>query len=50
MSDFNENSIDFNFNLKVLEALIFASSEHVSFKELKKTILDIDTLEVILKS
>ena len=50
MSDFNENNIDFNFNLKVVEALIFASSEPVSFKELKKTILDIEVLEAVLKS
>ena len=50
MSDLNENNIDFNFKLKVVEALIFASSEPVSFKDLKKTILDIDTLESVLKS
>ena len=50
MSSFNENNIDFNFNLKVVEALIFASPEPVSLKELKKTVLDIDVLEAILKS
>ena len=50
MSSLNENNIDFNFNLKVIEALIFASPEPVSLKELKKTILDIDTLEAILVS
>ena len=50
MSDFNENTIDFNFNLKVVEALIFASPEPVSLKELKKTILDIEVLEAVLKS
>ena len=50
MSDFNENNIDFNFNLKVVEALIFASSEPVTLKELKKTILDIEVLEAVLKS
>ena len=36
MSDFNENNIDFNFNLKIVEALIFASPEPVSFKGIKK--------------
>ena len=50
MSDFNENNIDFNFNIKIVEALIFASPEPVSFKELKKTILDIEVLEEVLKS
>ena len=50
MSDFNENNIDFNFNLKIVEALIFASPEPVSLKELKKTILDIEVLEAVLKS
>ena len=50
MSNFNENNIDFNFNLKLVEALIFASPEPVSLKELKKTILDINILEAILKS
>jgi len=50
MSDFNENTIDFNFNLKVIEALIFASPEPVSLNELKKTILDIDVLDAVLKS
>ena len=50
MSSFNENNIDFNFNLKVVEALIFASPEPVSLKELKKTIIDVDVLEAILKS
>ena len=50
MSDFNENNIDFNFNLKVVEALIFASPDPVSLNELKKTIVHIDILEAILKS
>ena len=50
MSDFNENNIDFNFNIKIVEALIFASPEPVSLKELKKTILDIEILEAVLKS
>jgi segregation and condensation protein B len=50
MSSLNENSIDFNFNLKVIEALIFASSEPISLNELKKTVDNIDTLEEILKS
>ncbi len=50
MSDLNENTIDFNFNLKVVEALIFASPEPVSLKELKKTISDIDVLDAVLKS
>jgi segregation and condensation protein B len=50
MSDFNENNIDFNFNLKVVEALIFASPEPVSLKELMKTKLDIEVLEAVLKS
>ena len=50
MSDSNENDINYNFNLKVVEALIFASPEPVSLKELKKTILDIEVLEAVLKS
>ena len=50
MSNLFENDIDFNFNLKVIEALIFASPEPVSLKELKKTIENINTLESILKS
>ena len=50
MTDLNENNIDFNFNLKIVEALIFASPEPVSFNELKKTIPDIDILEAILES
>ena len=50
MTNLNENSIDFNFNLKIVEALIFASTEPVSFNELKKTISDIDILEAILES
>ena len=50
MSDSNENDIDYNFNLKIVEALIFASPEPVSLKELKKTILDIEVLEAVLKS
>ena len=50
MTDLNENNLDFNFNLKIVEALIFASPEPVSFNELKKTIPDIDILEAILES
>ena len=50
MTDLNENNIDFNFNLKIVEALIFASPEPVSFNELKKTIPDIDILKAILES
>ena len=50
MTNLNENNIDFNFNLKIVEALIFASPEPVSFNELKKTIPDIDILEAILES
>ena len=50
MPDLNVNTIDFNFNLKVVEALIFASPEPVSLKKLKKTILDIEVLEAVLKS
>ena len=50
MPDLNVNNIDFNFNLKVVEALIFASPEPVSLKKLKKTILDIEVLEAVLKS
>ena len=50
MTNLNENDIDFNFNLKIVEALIFASPEPVSFNELKKTISDIDILEAILVS
>ena len=37
MTNLNENNIDFNFNLKIVEALIFASPEPVSFNELKKS-------------
>ena len=44
MTKLNENNIDFNFNLKIVEALIFASPEPVSLNELKKTISDIDIL------
>ena len=50
MTNLNENNIDFNFNLKIVEALIFASPEPVSLNELKKTISDIDILEAILES
>ena len=50
MSDLNENNLDFNFKLKVVEALIFASPEPVSLKELMKIKLDIDVLEAVLKS
>ena len=50
MSDLNENNLDFNFKLKVVEALIFASPEPVSLKELMKTKLDIEVLEAVLKS
>ena len=50
MSILNKNNIDFNFNLKIVEALIFASPEPVSLNELKKTISDIDILEAILES
>ena len=50
MSNLNKDNIDFNFNLKIVEALIFASPEPVSFMQLKKTILDVDTLNEILKS
>ena len=50
MTDLKENNLEFNFNLKVIEALIFASTEPVSLKELKKTIENIDILEKILNS
>ena len=50
MSDLNENNLDFNFKLKVVEALIFASPEPVSLKELMKIKLDIEVLEAVLKS
>ena len=50
MSDLNENNLDFNFKLKVVEALIFASPEPVPLKELMKTKLDIEVLEAVLKS
>ena len=50
MSDSNENNLDFNFKLKVVEALIFASPEPVSLKELMKIKLDIEVLEAVLKS
>ena len=50
MLNLNGKNIDFNFNLKVVEALIFASPEPVSLNVLKKTIVDIDVLEEILKA
>ncbi|MDC1023008.1 SMC-Scp complex subunit ScpB [Alphaproteobacteria bacterium] len=46
----NKNNIDFNFNLKVIEALIFASPEPISLNELKKALDNIDNLEEILES
>jgi segregation and condensation protein B len=50
MSILNKNNIDFNFNLKIIEALIFASPEPISLNELKKTLDNIDILEEILES
>ena len=44
----NKNQIEFNLNQKIIEALIFSSSEPISYNDLKKTIVEIDLLDEIL--
>ena len=46
----NKNQIQFNLNQKIIEALIFSSSEPVSYNDLKKTIVESDLLDEILTS
>ena len=46
----NKNQIQFNLNQKIIEALIFSSSEPISYNDLKKTIVEIDLLDEILTS
>lgn len=46
----NKNQIQFNLNQKIIEALIFSSSEPISYNDLKKTILGSDLLDEILTS
>ena len=46
----NENQIQFNLNQKIIEALIFSSSEPISYNDLKKTIIESDLLDEILTS
>ena len=46
----NENQIQFNLNQKIVEALIFSSSEPISYNDLKKTIVDGNLLDEILTS
>ena len=44
----NKNQIQFNLNQKIIEALIFSSSEPISYNDLKKTIVESDLLDEIL--
>jgi len=44
------NEIEFSFKEKIIEALIFASSEPISYNELKNKINDEDLLNQILES
>ena len=44
----NKNQIQFNLNQKIIEALIFSSSEPISYNDLKKTIVKSDLLDEIL--
>ena len=46
----NKNQIQFNLNQKIIEALIFSSSEPISYKYLKRTIDESDLLDEILMS
>lgn len=46
----NKNQIQFNLNQKIIEALIFSSSEPVSYNDLKRTIVESDLLDEILTS
>ena len=50
MSDSNENNIDFNFNLKVVEALIFASPDPVARRALLPYLDNDDQITEVLKS
>ena len=50
LKESNENQIEFNLNQKIIEALIFSSSEPVSYNDLKKTIVESDLLDEILTS
>ena len=44
----NNKNIDFGLNQKIVEALIFASAEPISYSELQKTITDNKLLDEIL--
>ena len=46
----NKNQIQFNLNQKIIEALIFSSSEPILYNDLKKIIPESDLLDEILKS
>ena len=46
----NKNQIQFNLNQKIIEALIFSSSEPISYNDLKKTIVESNLLNEILTS
>ena len=46
----NKNQIQFNLNQKIIEALIFSSSEPISYHDLKRTIVESDLLDEILTS
>ena len=46
----NKNQIQFNLNQKIIEALIFSSSEPISYNDLKKTIVESDLLDEILRT
>ena len=46
----NKNQIQFNLNQKIIEALIFSSSEPISYNDLKKKIVESDLLDEILTS
>ena len=46
----NKNQIQFNLNQKIIEALIFSSSEPISYNDLKKRIIESDLLDEILTS
>ena len=46
----NKNQIQFNLNKKIIEALIFSSSEPISYNDLKKTIVESDLLDEILRT
>lgn len=45
----NINELEFNFKQKIIEAFIFASSEPVSYSELKERVNDVNVLDQILK-